>query len=194
MLTRDRVFTAPELPKVDAPVLVLGAGVLPGKEPTLVLQGRLETCSALYQSGKARWFLVSGDNRSVYYNEPEAMRRWLVREGVPQMLVVSDYAGRRTYDSLKRAQMVFGLRRVVIVTSDFHLPRALYLAQSMGLEAWGVPASTEASPWHRRAAFWVREYMARHKAFLDTLYPPDTLLGPREPTPEDWLRRPEAAH
>jgi len=95
---------------------------------------------------------------------------------VPPTLIVSDYAGRRTYDSLKRVKMVFGVRRVVVVTSDFHLPRALFIAQHLGLEAWGS-----------RLGFWTREYVARHKAVLDVWFPPDTLLGPREPTPDDWL-------
>jgi vancomycin permeability regulator SanA len=169
------------------PVLVLGAGVLPGREPTQVLQGRLQTALRLYQSGRVRWFLVSGDNRSPYYNEPQAMRKWLLRQGVPPNRIVADFAGRRTYDSLRRAQVIFGLRRVVIVTSDFHLPRAIFIAQHLGLETWGVPAPTEAHPFFRRLTFWTREYVARHLALLDAWFPPSTLLGPREPTPEDWM-------
>ena len=169
------------------PVLVLGAGVLPDREPTQVLQGRLQTALALYQAGRVRWFLVSGDNRSPYYNEPQAMRKWLLKQGVPANRIVADFAGRRTYDSLRRARVIFGLRRIVIVTSDFHLPRAIFIAQHLGLDAWGVAAPTESHPWHRRIVFWGREYLARHAALLDAWFPPSTLLGPREPTPEDWL-------
>ncbi len=82
--------------------------------------------------------------------------------------------------------MVFGQRQVVVVTSDFHLPRALYLADRMGLATWGVPASTERMPFFARVRFLAREYLARHLALFDAWFPPDTLLGPREPTPDDW--------
>ncbi|HNX94580.1 MAG TPA: ElyC/SanA/YdcF family protein [Holophaga sp.] len=192
LFNRGRILQAADLPLTSGPVLVLGAGVLPDRTPSPMLQDRLETALALYQAGKVRWFLVSGDNRSAYYNEPNAMRRWLIKEGVPPALIVSDYAGRRTYDSLKRARSVFGIRRLVIVTSDFHMDRAVYTATHVGLEAFGVPASTEAIPWYSRINIWAREYGARHKALLDTWFPPDTMLGPREVTPEDWLLSPPA--
>jgi SanA protein len=184
---RSRILNSAELPTLKAPVLILGAGVLPDREPTQVLQARLQTALDLYRSGKVSWFLVSGDNRTANYNEPQAMRRWLLRQGVPATHIVSDYAGRRTYDSLKRIKMVFGVQKVVVVTSDFHLPRALFIAHRMGIDAWGVPAGTGNSSGTAKVGFWVREYVARHKALLDVWFPPDTLLGPREPTPDDWL-------
>ena len=188
---RDRVFSVASLPPGPAPVLILGAGVLPDREPTQVLQARLDTGLELFRAGKGSWFLVSGDNREHNYNEPQAMRRWLQKRGVPPALVVSDYAGRRTYDSLKRAQAVFGVRRVIIVTSDFHLPRALYLARHLGLDAYGVPAGAPgAIPLGKRLGFLVREVVARHLAAWDTWFPPSTLLGPREPTPDDDGRKP----
>ena len=189
-LHRLQIYSADHLPTVGGAVLVLGAGVYGDGEPTLVLEGRLRTALELYQSGKVRWFLVSGDNRHSTYNEPQAMRRWLIKQGVPLTNIVSDYAGLRTWDSLKRAQAVFGLRQVVVVTSDFHLPRALYLADHMGLRAWGVPAKTDDRPWAARIRFWTREYIARHLALWDAWFPPDTRLGPREPTPDDWSPTP----
>ncbi|HEX4845192.1 MAG TPA: ElyC/SanA/YdcF family protein [Geothrix sp.] len=182
----QQIHQAESLPVMGGAVLVLGAGVYGDGEPTELLQGRLRTALDLYQSGKVRWFLVSGDNRHPSYNEPQAMRRWLVKQGVPPTRIVSDYAGLRTWDSLKRAQAVFGQQQVVIVTSDFHLPRALYLADRMGLRAWGVPASTEDRPRMSRVRYWVREYIARHLALWDAWFPPDARLGPREPTPDDW--------
>ncbi len=184
---KGRILTQADLRVHDMPALVLGAGVLPDREPTQVLQRRLQSALDLFHSGQIRWFLVSGDNRSPYYNEPQAMRKWLLKQGVPPNRIVADFAGRRTYDSLRRAYVVFGLRRVIIVTSDFHLPRAIYTAQHLGLEAWGIAAPTEHLPWLQRVSFWSREYIARHKALLDAWFPPDTMLGPREPTPEDWL-------
>ena len=183
--SRARVFSSSQAPAFAAPALVLGAGVYSGGEPTAVLEGRLQTALGLYRNGKVGWFLVSGDNRAANYNEPQAMRRWLLKQGVPGDKIIADYAGRRTYDSLKRAKVIFGLDRLVVVTSDFHMPRALYLADHLGIVAYGVSDSTlEQSP-GTRALFWVREYFARHKALLDTWFPPATRLGPREQTPDD---------
>jgi vancomycin permeability regulator SanA len=181
-----QIYPADRLPAVGGPVLVLGAGVYGDGEPTAILEGRLRTALELYRADKVRWFLVSGDNRHPTYNEPQAMRRWLVKQGVPPTRIVSDYAGLRTWDSLRRAQAVFGQRQVVIVTSDFHLPRALYLADQMGLVAWGVPARTDDRPWPGRLRIWTREYIARHLALWDAWFPPNARLGPREPTPDDW--------
>ena len=183
---RQQIYQADRLPVVGGAVLVLGAGVYGDGEPTGILEGRLRTALELYRSGKVRWFLVSGDNRHPTYNEPQAMRRWLVKQSVPPSHIVSDYAGLRTWDSLRRAQAVFGQGQVVIVTSDFHLPRALYLADHMGLRAWGVPARTDDRPFLSRIRFWAREYIARHLALWDAWFPPDARLGPREPTPDDW--------
>ena len=153
------------------------------REPTDVLEGRLETALQLYRDHKVKWFLVSGDNRAANYNEPMAMKRWLVKQGVPLTHIVGDFAGRRTYDSLKRAHAVFGIQRLVVVTSDFHLPRALFIARHLGMASWGVPASTEHYGWTSRVNFWTREYCARHLAYLDLWFPPDTVLGPREAHP-----------
>ena len=187
---RDRVFTRESLAPVPGPALVLGAGVLSDKEPSPVLEGRLEIALALFRDGKVSWLLVSGDNRAHNYNEPQAMRKWLIKRGVPVDRVVSDYAGRRTYDSLKRAQAVFGVTRAVVVTSDFHMPRALFLARGMGLEAAGVAAGTGELPLKARAGFLAREWVARNLAVLDRWFPPDTMLGHRETTPDDRGPRP----
>ena len=96
----QQIYPADRLPVVGGPVLVLGAGVYGDGEPTSILEGRLRTALDLYRAGKIRWILVSGDNRHPTYNEPQAMRRWLVKQGVPATFIVSDYAGLRTWDSL----------------------------------------------------------------------------------------------
>ena len=184
--TKARVCAPQELPPQGGPALVLGAGVYSDGEPTAVLESRLRTALGLWRSGTVRWFLVSGDNRTLAYNEPQAMRKWLTKQGVPPLQIVCDYGGRRTYDSLRRARDVFGQRKLVVVTSDFHMPRALYLARTLGIEAWGVPAPSSSAGRFARVRFWIREYGARHLAFWDARFPPgDTLLGPREPTPDD---------
>lgn len=183
--SQGRIFSLAQAPDLNAPVLVLGAGIYSDGEPTAVLEGRLRTALDLYRAGKVTWFLVSGDNRAASYNEPQAMRRWLLKQGVPPDRVIADYAGRRTYDSLKRANMVFGLQRLVVVTSDFHMARAIYLGSSLGLDIYGVPDSTQKVTLGTRIGFWFREYGARHKALLDTWFPPSTRLGPREHTPDE---------
>lgn len=183
--SRGRTLAAATAPAFGAPCLILGAGVYSDGEPTTVLEGRLETALALWRAGKVSWFLVSGDNRTPQYNEPLAMRRWLLRQGVPADRIVADYAGRRTYASLKRARTVFGLERAVLVTSDFHMPRALFLADKVGLTAWGVPAATSEHAFGSRLSFWTRETVARHLAVLDSWFPPDVVLGPREATPDE---------
>ena len=188
---KGRVFTQESLPLEGCPVLVLGAGVYSDGEPTTILEARLQAALDLWRAGKVRWFLVSGDNRTLSYNEPQAMRKWLLKQGVPPLLIVNDYAGRRTYDSLRRARDVFGQHKVVIVTSDFHMARAIYLADALGIEAYGVPASSAASSPFARTRFWIREIGARHLAWWDGCHPPsDTVLGPREPTPDDLLAVP----
>ncbi len=186
--SRGRIQSVQSLPTEGCPVLVLGAGVYSDGEPTAVLESRLRTALDLWKAGKVRWFLVSGDNRTLSYNEPQAMRRWLVKQGVPPLLVVCDYGGRRTYDSLRRARDVFGQGKLVVVTSDFHMARALYLARTLGVDAWGVSAPSSTSGFFARMRFWTREYGARHLALWDARFPPtDTVLGPREPTPDDLI-------
>ncbi len=190
--SHGRVFSPLQAPTFNAPVLVLGAGIYSDGEPTAVLEGRLRAALDLYRAGKVTWFLVSGDNRAANYNEPQAMRRWLLKQGVPPDLVIADYAGRRTYDSLKRADVVFGLRHLVVVTSDFHMARAIYVGRNQGLDIYGVQDSTREHTLAARISFWFREYGARHKALLDTWFPPSTRLGPREHTPGE-LPNPEQA-
>ena len=189
-----RVCTLQTLPAEGCPVLVLGAGVYSDGEPTAVLESRLRVALDLWRNGKVRWFLVSGDNRALAYNEPQAMRKCLVKQGVPPGLIVCDYGGRRTYDSLRRARDVFGQGKLVVVTSDFHMARALYLAKAMGVDAYGVPAPSSSSGRLARIRFWIREYGARHLAWFDARFPPsDTVLGPREPTPDDLAVQPVKA-
>lgn len=182
--SRGRMVSAGEARSLGAPIVVLGAGVFSDGEPTRVLKGRLEGGLELFQSGKGTWFLLTGDNRTSSYNEPAAMKRWLVKQGVPPDRIVLDYAGRRTYDSLRRAKLVFGVEKAYLVTSDFHLPRAIYLAHHLGLDVLGIPTSTETHSLGRRTLFWGREFLARHKAVLDLWFPPDVVLGPQEPTPD----------
>lgn len=123
-----------------------------------VLEDRVQTGIELYQKGKVRKLLMSGDNRFRSYNEPVAMRRYAVSNGVPVQDIVLDYAGRNTYDSCYRAKAIFGVDSAVLVTQTYHLPRALYTARALGIDAVGVSADHHTYP--GQAYYSLREQFA----------------------------------
>ncbi|MEU5909351.1 ElyC/SanA/YdcF family protein [Micromonospora sp. NPDC047527] len=174
----------------DAPVaLVLGTKVDTDGTPSPFLAARLEIARRLFDAGKVRAILVSGDNMNADYNEPAAMLRWLVDRGVPARNVVLDYAGFDTYDSCARAERIFGVTRATVVTQSFHLPRAVALCRRLGIDANGVGDETA----RRYAQTWrvssVRENGACLKAALDVLSGRDPAhLGRRETGVDDALR------
>lgn len=162
--------------------IVFGAGLRGDGSPTLVLRDRVETAARLYFAGKVDKLLMSGDNSTAYYNEPKAMADYAVRLGVPAAAIVLDYAGRRTYDTCYRAKAIFGIEHAILVTQSFHLPRALYICQALGIDAAGVPASEYN---YRRSLlfFWnLRELPATLTALLDVhFFKPLPILGDPEP-------------
>ncbi len=146
-------------------------GLVLGTSPTLhgarnpFFERRMDAGARLYKAGKVRKLLVSGDNGTPYYDEPDAMRKALLDRGIPEKDIVLDYAGFRTLDSVVRAQSVFGMNRFTIVTDDFHLPRALYIAAEKHLDAVGyqtAPLPRSVSPWT-----YVREMGARSLVWID---------------------------
>ena len=164
---REAVPLAQEVPlaRADECALVLGAGVAENGTPSPVLEDRLREALELYRSGRVKTILVSGDHRTHEYDEPNAMRTWLEEKSVPPSAIFMDHAGLDTYSSVWRAKHVFGASRVIIVTQRFHLPRALWMARSMGLEAEGAAADRR----RYRGAIWLeaREVVSRTKAFID---------------------------
>ncbi len=106
-----------------------------------ILEDRVTTGVELYNAGKVQKLLMTGDNSRNNYNEPEAMREQAIAEGVPASAIVCDYAGFRTYDSLYRARAIFGVTSALLVTQRYHLPRALFIAHRLGIEAVGVDAA-----------------------------------------------------
>lgn len=153
----DRIVPLSGAP--SAPVaLVFGAGLAPGGVPSPVLAQRLDTAMALWKAGRVQAVLVSGDNSDRFHDETRAMRRYLLERGLPEAAVQGDDSGLSTYDSCVRAFTVFEVRRALLVTQRFHLPRALFIANSVGMEAWGV-AADEGRPSTRRYA--VREMFSR---------------------------------
>jgi vancomycin permeability regulator SanA len=173
-----------------APVaLVLGAQVYPSGTPSPFLAGRLDLAKRLYDAGLVEVVLVSGDNMAREYNEPDAMRDYLLDAGVPADKVVADYAGFDTYDSCARAERIFGVRRATVVTQTFHLPRAVALCRRLGIDANGVgddSAKRYAQTWWFSSS---RENGACLKAALDLLSGRDPAhLGRRETGVDDALR------
>lgn len=120
--------------------IVFGAGLWRDGTPTPVLRDRVETAAELYFAGKVEKLLMSGDNSRQDYNEPQAMRDYAISLGVPDAAIALDYAGRRTYDTCYRARDIFGIRSAILVTQSFHLPRAIYTCNALGIKATGVPA------------------------------------------------------
>jgi SanA protein len=179
---QDRIHRSVQTVPVSRVALVLGAGLRRDGSPTAVLYDRVVTAVELYQSGMVDKLLMSGDNSVAWHNEPEAMRRLAVQLGVPNEDVVLDFAGRRTYDSCYRAREIFGVKQAAIVTQRFHLNRAIYLCDALGIEAIGVVAnSRQYRPIQER--WWsLRETAALVNAWLDIhLLRPQPVLGEKLP-------------
>jgi SanA protein len=166
-----------------APVaIVFGAGLTRSGEPTPVLRDRVQTAADLYFAGKVEKLLMSGDNRTLDYNEPGAMRDYAIGLGVPEEDIILDYAGRRTYDTCYRARHIFGVEQAILVTQNFHLPRALFTCSAFGIESSGVSADLRTYS-RRSMEFWqIREVAATSQAFIDVyLTRPLPVLGDPEP-------------
>lgn len=163
---KSLIVDAEHAQEADA-ILVLGAAVYPGGRVSPMLADRLNTAYELYKEGKAPKILVSGDHGQELYDEVNTMRLYLEQKGVPSADIFMDHAGFDTYDSIYRARDVFTVRSVLIVTQAFHLPRALYIAQALKLQAQGVVA--EGPVYADTQAYEVREMAARVKAFGEVL-------------------------
>ena len=162
--------------------IVFGAGLRRDGSPTAILRDRVETAADLYFSGKVEKILMSGDNRFEYYNEPESMRQYALSLGVPDAAIALDYAGRRTYDTCYRAKAIFGASEALLVTQKFHLPRALFLCNALGLNSYGIEANNIR---YRKISLLIwnfREQIATLGAFIDVyLSNPVPVLGNPEP-------------
>ncbi|SDT79768.1 protein SanA, affects membrane permeability for vancomycin [Actinoplanes derwentensis] len=178
------IYDAASVPA--APVaLVLGAQVGADGQPSAFLAARLEIARQLLAAGKVKAILVSGDHGRWAYDEPGAMQNWLVANGVPADRVALDHAGFDTYDSCSRANKIFGVREAIVVTQDFHLPRAVTLCREQGIEATGVGDSSVRvfkQMWVRGE---VREYGAAVKAAADVLTARDPIFLGRYETSVD---------
>ncbi|MFJ5674781.1 vancomycin high temperature exclusion protein [Streptomyces sp. NPDC093097] len=180
-----RVRTVADVPAAPVAV-VFGAGLWNG-EPSPYLAHRLDAAVRVYRAGTVRAVLVTGDNSREDYDEPDAMRGYLERHGIPSRKIVSDYAGFDTWDSCTRAHRVFGVDRAVLVSQGFHIRRALALCSAAGIDAYGVGvAATHDVTW---AYGGVREIFAAGKATAEAVLRPDPhFLGPKEKGLAEALR------
>lgn len=185
-LAAGRKHTPQTVPASDV-ALVLGAQIYPDGTPSPFLKGRLDVALELFRAGRVRAILVSGDNGDDHYNEPDGMRAYLIRHGVPARQVVADYAGFDTYDSCVRAKRIFGVERLTVVTTDYHLPRAIATCRLIGVEAIGVGDGSQ-----RRAKFYpigrTREIPANLKMVWDVASRRTPTLGKRETGIDEALR------
>lgn len=174
----SRIVTVDEaaaLGEVDC-VLVLGCGVHPDGRPSDMLADRIAQGVALYENGTSPKLLMSGDHGRSDYDEVNAMRDVAVEAGVPVDDVFMDHAGFSTYESMYRARDVFQAKRIVIVSQRYHLYRALYVAERLGLDAYGV--SADLRPYAGQEGREVREVLARGKDFFTSMVQPQpTFLG-----------------
>ena len=183
--TAERILSAEEAADMDADcILILGCGVREDDTPSLMLRDRLETGIALYEAGAAEKLLMSGDHGRKEYDEVNTMKDFAMERGIPSEDIFMDHAGFSTYDSMYRARDVFCAKKVIIVTQAYHLPRALYVAEKLGLEAYGVAALDV--NYHGQMYRELREMLARAKDFCSAwLQPAPKYLGEAIPVSGD---------
>lgn len=181
LFSRTRIFSITDVPRKRA-AIVFGAGLWWDGSPTPVLKDRVRAAAELFFSGKVEKLLMSGDNHVVEYNEPIAMQEYAILLGVPKDVIILDYAGRRTYDTCYRGKSIFGLTDVILVTQSFHLPRAIYTCNQLGLKAVGVRSNLQD---YRKSSLliWnIRESFATLAALWDVnIRHPVPVLGNYEP-------------
>lgn len=176
-------YSADDVP--DAPVaIVFGAGIR-GDRPTPFLQRRLDIAIDLFNRGRVRALLMTGDNSTRDHDEVGVMAAYAAAAGVPPSAIASDHAGFDTYDSCYRAKVIFGVRRAVVVTQKFHLARAIFVCAELGVQAFGVGDDSSRrwpGPTRRYAA---RELLSTTKALWEirVTRPKPKFLGPRETVP-----------
>ena len=164
--TKNRVFS--DLSKVPHHriALVLGTSHKTSKgDPNPFFEKRIETAAELYKKGKIDHLILSGDNRSIYYNEPMAMLKALLKKGVPASAITLDYAGLRTLDSIVRCKEIFGQNKFIIITQPFHSYRALFISRYHDINAIAMVAEEPDFDYSFKVR--LREYLARTKAVLD---------------------------
>jgi vancomycin permeability regulator SanA len=182
LATRSQAFTRVQ----DAPekrvAIVFGARVS-GRVPSPILRDRVDAAVRLYQAGKVKKILMSGDNSFEDYNEVQVMLDYAVGEGVPKEDIVLDHAGRSTYDTCYRAHAIFGLDEAILVTQRYHMFRALYICNRVGVASTGYALEDFSLYPNLRNSYTLREGLAIIKAWFDVHIgkPEAEIMGAKEP-------------
>ena len=161
-------------------IIVLGCSVRADGSLSDMLRDRMDRGVELYKAGVSGKMLMSGDHGQAEYNEVGAMKQYAMEQGVPSEHIFMDHAGFSTYETVYRAKAIFQAKKVIIVTQKYHLYRALYIAEQLGIEAYGVPADLHT--YAGQSARDVREVLARCKDFAMCIFKPEpTYLGEKIP-------------
>ncbi len=178
--TQDQIFNDINKTPEAHTVIVLGASVYSNGRLSTILEDRVTSALKLYKKGKVKRFLLSGDNGKKSYNEPEAMKAYLTDRGVPEDIIFLDYAGFDTYDSMYRASVVFNVKDAIVVTQEFHLPRAMYIANRLDLNFYGFEGDKHI--YQSETINKSRELLANVKAMLELTFGKEpTYLGSKIP-------------
>lgn len=172
------ILTPAEAAEIEGVDCILVPGCLVYSDGTLsdMLRDRVNFAIELYKAGAAPKILVSGDHGQIHYDEVSAMKNYMIEHGVPSEDIFMDHAGFSTYETVYRASEIFGVKKVMIATQEYHLYRALYIAEAMGMEAYGV--CTDGLPYIDQFKRDVREVLARCKDFAACIFKPEpTYLG-----------------
>ncbi|WP_242022369.1 vancomycin high temperature exclusion protein [Microcoleus sp. FACHB-831] len=180
--SRDR-YTNPENVPTERVAIVFGAGILPDGRPTPMLADRVQGAVDLYNQGRVSKLLMTGDNSRIDYNEVAVMQKYASDRGVPVQDITLDYAGFSTYESCYRAKEIFGVGQAVLITQKFHLPRAVYTCNQLGVNSVGL--GTPDWEWYGEEVmrkYTMREMLATVKALWEVKIarPKPTFLGPFE--------------
>ena len=167
--TKDRIKDISEIHDVEA-IVVLGANIREDGSLSLMLKERLDTSFDAYNSDVSTKLIMSGDHAKEYYDEVTAMKNYAIENGIDSNIVYLDHAGVSTYDSIYRMKHIFKLKKIAIVTQKYHLYRALYIADKLGIDAYGIDASKVrySGQMYRD----IREILARNKDFFKCIFKP----------------------
>lgn len=183
--TKNQILELKDLKKIEDIdcIVVLGAGVR-GDEPSPMLKDRLDAALKLYEKNISNKIIMSGDHGRDNYNEVSVMKTYGIEHDIPSENIFMDHAGFSTYDSIYRAKEIFGAKKIVIVSQEYHLYRALYIASSLGLEAYGYSGTTRKYQGDLKRE--IREILARDKDVVKSIIKPNpTFLGEAIPVSGD---------
>ncbi|MBE6053387.1 MAG: SanA protein [Clostridium sartagoforme] len=171
------IYNIEDIPSGNDAIIVLGAGVRQDGTPSDILADRLEASLDVYKANLGNSFILSGDHGREDYNEVRAMKNYIMKDNVDEKIIFMDHAGFSTYDTMYRAKEIFKVEKAIIVTNEYHLPRALYIARRLGIEAYGV--KSDLREYQLMDSYKKREVLAQLKDFLyvNILKPEPKFLG-----------------